>query len=160
MPEALEFYAISLNFRINSYLWKSPIGWDSKKNCYFLNGRGHVCPCFWWYFVIFFVYILFTNGICVYILYRHVSGTRTTPLTGEQGTNVVGVLMTGTLLVMIAIGIYKYCDLIIPILNNIRDLYGDIIIFPKPCKHMNLLLGKVTIGVSQRNKYAVRLLPS
>lgn len=78
MPDSLEFFAISLNFKLNSYLWETPLGQNLKKNRYFLKYGGGKSYFFWWYFVTFFLYLFMTNGILCVPLVRTSDRKQTT----------------------------------------------------------------------------------
>ncbi|OXA42277.1 Gamma-glutamyltranspeptidase 2 [Folsomia candida] len=68
MPTPLIFYGIDYSFRLNSYLWKTPIGWDRKRDRMTYDNSPPV-KYFWWYFLVYVVFNGVGGASCVYTIY-------------------------------------------------------------------------------------------
>jgi hypothetical protein len=67
---------ISLSFKANSYLPKTPLQYDNKTKRFIFKGSEGFRPFFWWYFVIFGLYIGVTNGSIAYVIYGQIYNTK------------------------------------------------------------------------------------
>lgn len=68
MPTPLIFYSIKQSFWCNSFLWKTPIGWDGKTNRMTYDSSSHL-KYFPWYFNVFVIFYGITSACSAYVVY-------------------------------------------------------------------------------------------
>ncbi|OXA53728.1 hypothetical protein Fcan01_11759 [Folsomia candida] len=125
MATDLTWFAVSLNFRLNSFLWKIPLQWDPTRNR-FVFKPGGIRTFFWYYLVMWIVVGVISMGSVVYVIYGQMYHPK-------PYISLVTALQFGTLLpvcgftlvmgIIVGMGHAEYNALF---LNRILQLYDDI----------------------------------
>lgn len=107
MPTDLIFFVVEKAFRVNRYLFKTPLGWDSTTKRFTFDNRKPK-NFFWWYFTMF---VLFAgvNGSCfMYVVLSHLISPRPGLNVGYVAMYVIDCLtvplLGGITLVVLTLG--------------------------------------------------------
>lgn len=121
MPTPLIFYAIHTSFRYNSYLWKTPIGWDQKTNRMTYDKAPHM-KYFLWYFCVYGILNGLTGASAFYTIYWQFHSPRK-DINFSYIVQYAMMIPTGGLASGIAMVVMAFGQRAVEIVNGVLDFH-------------------------------------
>ncbi|OXA49170.1 hypothetical protein Fcan01_15625 [Folsomia candida] len=121
MPTPLIFYAIDHSFRYNSFLWKTPIGWDGKTDRMTYDKAPHI-KYFWWYFCVYGLFYGVSGASAFYTIYWQYYSPRK-ELNISHSIQYALLIPTGGLAAGIAMVVMAYRQHAVQIVDGILDFH-------------------------------------